>query len=194
MRRTAEEAWARARQAELRFEAFMAHTPAVALIKDDSGRIVYANNALLKLCGRQMPEVLGKHDHDLFGQSSWDTAHTRDREVLRTRRPVQYVLPLTGPDGTRHHMLVLKFPLAGEAGQTLIGITAIDITEQQAAADPVARSEERYRLLCEDAPIAIHQIDRDAIIPRVNRADCALGGDSRAERIGRHASEFVSPG
>ena len=193
MRRAARQAWARARQAELRFEAFMTHTPAVALIKDEAGRILYANNAMLKFCGRGMPEVLGKTDHELWGAVSSDTVRTQDREVLRTGRPVQYDLPLTGSDGVRRHLLVLKFPLAGEAGQPLIGVTAIDISEQQAAADLVARSEERYRLLFEEAPIPIHEIDRHGNLTRVNRARCALSGYSREELIGSHASEFMAP-
>jgi PAS domain S-box-containing protein len=83
--------------------------------------------------------------------------------------------------------------LAGEAGQPLIGVTAIDITEQQSAADRVARSEERYRLLFEEAPIAMHEIDRDGILTRVNRARCALTGYSREELIGHHASECMAP-
>ena len=190
IRRTAEEALERARDAELRFEAFMAHTPAVSLIKDDSGRIIYANNAMLTFCGRQMPEVLGKTDYELWGLGS-ETVRTRDREVARTGRPLQYVLPLTVPGGTRRHLLVLKFALAGEGGQPLIGVTAIDITEQQSATDRVARSEERYRLLFEDAPVAMHEIDGDGIITRVNRARCALGGYGPEELIGHHASEFV---
>jgi PAS domain S-box-containing protein len=192
MRRAARQAWARARQAELRFEAFMAYTPAMALIKDESGRVIYANNALLKSRGCRMEEVLGMTDRELWGQSA-DSVRTRDREVLRTGRPLQYVLPLPGRDGARHHWLVLKFPLAGEAGEPLIGVTAIDISEQQAAADLVACSEERYRLLFEDAPAAMHEIDRDGIITRVNRARCALSGHSREELIGRHASDFILP-
>ncbi|MCX6626377.1 MAG: response regulator [Candidatus Solibacter sp.] len=192
MRRTAREAWARARQAELRFEAFMSNTPAAALIKDDTGRILYANKAMLNLCELPMAEILGKTDHELWGAAS-DTGRTHGREVLRTGRPVQYVLPLTAPDGSQRYGLVLEFPLAGEAGEQLIGITAIDITEQQCAADLVARSAERYRLLFEEAPVAMHEIDREGIMTRVNRAGCALGGYSREEIIGRHASEFVSP-
>src|SRR5260370_40360497 len=45
MRRTAEETLERARHAELRFETFMPKAPAAALIKDASGRIVYADSA-----------------------------------------------------------------------------------------------------------------------------------------------------
>jgi two-component system, sensor histidine kinase and response regulator len=120
-----------------------------------------------------------------------ETVRAHDREMLRSGRPAQYVLPLVSPAGVQHYWLVLKFPLAGEGGRPLIGITAIDITEQQSAADRVARSEERYRLLFEDAPVAMHEIDGDGIITRVNRARCALGGYDAGELVGHHASEFV---
>ncbi len=190
MRRTAEEALERARRAELRFETFMTNTPAAAQIKDDSGRILYANNALLRFCGRQLPDVLGQSDYELWGLAA-ETVRAHDREMLRSGRPAQYVLPLVSPAGAQHYWLVLKFPLAGEGGRPLIGITAIDITEQQSAADRVARSEERYRLLFEDAPVAMHEIDGDGIITRVNRARCVLGGYDVGELVGHHASEFV---
>jgi PAS domain S-box-containing protein len=190
MRRTAREAWVRARQAELRFEAFMANTPAAALIKDASGRIRYANQALLDFCGRGLPEVLGQGDCELWGISS-EAVRDHDRQMLSSGRSAQYVLPLRGRDGALHHWLVLKFPLAGEAGEQLIGVTAIDITEQQSAAELVARSEERYRLLFEEAPIAIHEIDRFGYVTRVNRARCALSGNTREELIGSHASDFM---
>ena len=146
---------------------------------------------MLKFCGRQLPDVLGKTDCELWGPAA-ETVRARDREVLHTGVPAQYVVPLTGSDGIEHHLLVLKFPLTGESGEALIGVAAIDISEQQSAANLVARSEERYRLLFEEAPVAFHEIDRNGIMTRVNRARCALGGYSREELIGRHASEFMA--
>jgi PAS domain S-box-containing protein len=131
-------------------------------------------------------------DTDLFAYSA-STIRDRDEEVLLNGRPLQYVLTLPGPDDDLHHLLVLKFLLAGEGGQTLLGVTAVDITEQQRAANLVARSEERYRLLFEDAPVAIHEIDREGKVTRINRAGCALCGFTCDEIVGRHASEFVIP-
>ena len=45
------DAWARARQAEQRFEAFMAHSPAVGFIKDSAGRHCYVNQAFVEIFG-----------------------------------------------------------------------------------------------------------------------------------------------
>ena len=192
MRRTAEQAWTRALQAERRFETFMAHTPAISYIKDSTGRILYVNDAFVHFCGASAAEAVGRVDTELLDTST-QTTRDRDQEVLRFGQPLQYVVSLPGQDGSIHHMLVLKFPLAGENGQTLLGVTAIDITEQQRAADLVAASEERYRLLFEEAPVAIHEIDREGIVTRINRAGCALCGYSRDEIVGCHASEFAAP-
>jgi two-component system sensor histidine kinase/response regulator len=192
IRRTAERAWMRAVEAERRFETFMAHTPAISFIKDADGRIIYVNHAFMRFHGFTAAQSIGRMDTELFGESAAGM-RTRDAEVLQTGRPVQYLLPLPGTDGALYCWLVLKFLLRGETGQTRIGVVAVDITEQQRAADLIARSEERYRMLFEEAPVAIHEIDRDGLVTRINRAGRVLCGYSENEIIGRHASEFVAP-
>ena len=46
--------------------------------------------------------------------------------------------------------------------------------------------------LFDDAPVAMHEIDRNGIILRVNRAECALLGFAPEELLDRHVSEFVA--
>uniref|UniRef100_Q027R6 Sensory/regulatory protein RpfC n=1 Tax=Solibacter usitatus (strain Ellin6076) TaxID=234267 RepID=Q027R6_SOLUE len=192
IRRTAENAWTRAVEAERRFETFMAHTPAISFIKDAAGRMIYVNHAFVRFHGFSAAQSIGRLDTELFGESVAGIRE-RDAEVLQTGRPVQYLLPLPGTDGALYYWLVLKFLLRGEAGETRIGVVAIDISDQQRAAELIARSEERYRMLFEEAPVAIHEIDRDGLVTRINRAGRMLCGYSESEIIGRHASEFVAP-
>src|SRR5262249_57511696 len=54
-------------------------------------------------------------------------------------------------------------------------------------------SEERFRLLFEDAPVAYHEIDTEGRITRVNRAECAMFGYEPSELIGRYVWELVVP-
>ncbi|MFB3829345.1 MAG: PAS domain S-box protein [Bryobacteraceae bacterium] len=54
-------------------------------------------------------------------------------------------------------------------------------------------SQERFRTLFEDAPIAYHEIDRDGILRRLNRAECELFGLKAEEMLGRPVWEFVTP-
>jgi len=54
-------------------------------------------------------------------------------------------------------------------------------------------SEERVRVLFDEAPVAYHEIDADGIIVRVNHAECALLGYRAQEMVGRPVWEFVIP-
>jgi two-component system sensor histidine kinase/response regulator len=54
-------------------------------------------------------------------------------------------------------------------------------------------SEERFRTLFEQAPVAYHEIDQAGIIRRVNRAECDLLGLEPEGLLGKHAWEFVLP-
>jgi PAS domain-containing protein len=51
-----------------------------------------------------------------------------------------------------------------------------EIAVRQQAESEARRSEERFRQLFEEAPVAYHEIDREGLITRVNRAECELLG------------------
>ncbi len=53
--------------------------------------------------------------------------------------------------------------------------------------------DRQYRSLFEEAPIAYHEIDRDGIVRRVNRAECELLGWEKSRILGRYIWEFVVP-
>jgi len=192
MRRGAEAAWARARQAEHRFETFMAHSPAVCAIKDSSGRFCYANQAFTESFGRGSA-VVGMTDAERWPPELAAEMRRKDREVLETGAASQYILRIPAAGGVLRHWLMLKFLIAGDSDEPQVGVTGIDVTRQQHDAEQIAQSEERYRRLFEEAPVAIHEIDRDGIVRRVNHAECELMGFAREELLNRHASEFAAP-
>jgi len=191
MRRAADAAWSRARQAEHRFETFMRHSPAVCAIKDANGRYEYVNQAFYEVFGPKV-EILGQTDLEVFPaeQAAW--MQQTDTEVVQGGKPLQYMLRLPAA-GEWHHWVVLKFCIAGLSAEPQIGLTAIDVTQQQRDAERIAHSEERYRRLFEEAPVAIHEIDGEGIVRRVNQAECSLFGYAREEILGKHCSEFTSP-
>ncbi len=67
------------------------------------------------------------------------------------------------------------------------------LVERQHAVEARQESEERFRTLFEEAPIAYHEIDRDGIVRRVNRAECLLLGRQGWEMVGRPIWDFVAP-
>jgi PAS domain S-box-containing protein len=55
------------------------------------------------------------------------------------------------------------------------------------------KSEEQFRALFEDAPVAYHELDTEGIIRRVNRAECQMLGYERAEMLGKPCWFCVAP-
>jgi PAS domain S-box-containing protein len=190
MRRAADEAWSRARQAEHRFETFMRHSPAVCAIKDSAGRYRYINQAYYDTFAPTAVEIIGRTDSEIWPAEQTEWMRKTDSDVLRTGQPVQYLLRL--PLGNEwRHWVILKFCITSQSAEPQIGLTAIDVTRQQQDAERISHNEERYRRLFEQAPVAIHEIDREGIVSRVNQAECRLFGYSREQILGRHASEFT---
>jgi diguanylate cyclase (GGDEF)-like protein/PAS domain S-box-containing protein len=78
-------------------------------------------------------------------------------------------------------------------GASIKGFQAIcrDISGQRKMEADLRASEERFRLLYENGPVAYHEIDRDGVIRRVNRAECELLGYSESELIGRSVLDLM---
>jgi PAS domain S-box-containing protein len=53
-------------------------------------------------------------------------------------------------------------------------------------------SEERFRSLFSEAPIAYHDIDHEGVVLHVNTAECALLGCRPEDIVGKHAWDLVS--
>lgn len=71
---------------------------------------------------------------------------------------------------------------------------AIDVTRHRELQNNLRESNEQYRLLFDEAPVAYHEIDSAGIVVRVNRAECQLLGRTREEIVGRPVWELTSSG
>ena len=79
----------------------------------------------------------------------------------------------------------------GQVIQYRIAIT--DITRRRKAEDDLRRSEEKFRLLFDKAPLGYQSLDEDGIIREVNQAWLDILGYSRQEVIGRWFGDFLPP-
>jgi len=74
----------------------------------------------------------------------------------------------------------------------------LDRQLQQAAArlaeneKEIRKSEERFRMLFKETPVASHEIDSSGVIRHVNAAECTLFGCQPEDVVGRHVWELVS--
>jgi len=66
-------------------------------------------------------------------------------------------------------------------------------TERCGAEEESRKSTESFRALFDDAPLPYHEIDRNGLLVRVNRAECDLLGMSPSGMIGKPVWDFVVP-
>jgi len=145
-------------ESEARFAAFMDHTPAVAIVKDAEGRYVYANRVFETRFGLPLAEIRGRTDDEIRARAgdSWASPATsaalwaRDLTVLASDGPAAASTEtVPDPDGQERQWLVYRFPItdardastrgAAPGDARLLGIVAVDVTEQRRAVDELDR-------------------------------------------------------
>src|SRR6202012_2770608 len=96
-------------ESEERFQAFMDHSPAIAFIKDEHGRMLYMNNVMEKRFQTTLEEMFGKTDFDWLPHDYAEKLASVDREVLSTGEPQQRIEEVPTPDGVAREWLIMKF-------------------------------------------------------------------------------------
>jgi PAS domain S-box-containing protein len=139
-----------ARSSEARFEAFMNNSPAIAFVKDESGRTVYVNKPYERVFHTTLEEVYGKTDFDLWSPEVAEQLRAHDLKVLETNKLLEVVEQVPVPDGGAREWLSFKFPITDAAGQRFLAGMSVDVTERRQAEAQVLElqklAQERARL------------------------------------------------
>lgn len=168
---------------EARFHAFMDASPAVAWIKDAQGRHVYGSQAWERLYGFRDGAWLGLKEHDIAPGDVADAWRAQDGEVLRTGRALSFTDDTVGPDGQPRVWQVVKFPLAGPHGETLVAGMALDVTKERMSETALAASERRLRLALAAGRHGLYDLDL--------RTGDAVVNDDYVRMIGYDPATFV---
>src|SRR5262249_54444103 len=68
-----------------------------------------------------------------------------------------------------------------------------DITDHREVECALRLSEERFRLLYDEAPVGYHEIDTQGRIVSINKTECEMLGYNREDLIDRWVFDFVAP-
>ncbi len=177
------------RESEKTARALLDAVTDLALLLDDEGRVVGANEAAGERLGRDPSQLVGE---DVFAMLTPELARARRsamEAVLATGRPLRF----EDRDGDVAFENVV-YPVVDASGRvTRVAVFARDVTETRRGEATLRESEERYRGVVEVSPDGIGIIE-DGTLVFVNPAGARmLGYDDPAQVIGRDPLAFVHP-
>jgi PAS domain S-box-containing protein len=174
------------------YRSLVESLPQSVLLKDLEGRFTFANRKSCELIGKPLQEIVGKTDFDLFPSDLAAKHLEDDHKVLHRRETLETVEEHFTARGEKLYLQSIKTPIYTAGKISGVQCVSWDVTGYQAGLEALRESEERFRHLFEEAPVACHEIDTDGIVRRVNRAECALLGFEYSEIIGRPVWNFVA--
>jgi two-component system cell cycle sensor histidine kinase/response regulator CckA len=176
-------------------DGIVEHSPDGIVAFDLSQRFVLWNAAMEEITGLSRDEVLGRRVFDMFpalqavGEEKKFASALGGESFTTDERP--YYIASTARRG---YVETRYAPLRDDTGE-IAGVLVIlrEVTQHRRATERLRETQNRFRSLFEEAPIAYHEIDRAGVVRRVNRAECELLGFSPKEILNRKVWDLVAP-
>ncbi|HTX36423.1 MAG TPA: response regulator [Bryobacteraceae bacterium] len=180
-------------QGVAQFETFFGPAP-VAILAHQGGIIRYLNAPCLALLGAsEASQVLGKTMLELIHPDLRPEVEERIRRLNESHHPSPPLDEvLVRLDGQTVEVEVTAWVHGSQAGAPIV-VLFNDVTMRRRAEKATHASQQSFRQLFDEAPVAYHEIDSQGIVRRVNRAECELLGYQPEELIGRSVSDMVPP-
>ena len=164
----------------------------IAYYEPKNLRCVFANKAYAEANGWSVDAIIGKTVREAIGEDAWRMIEPQVQRVLKGET-VEYVRPLTLPNGEERSIEVHLIPHFDDAAQMLGAFVMInDITRRELAERVIRDSEERMRKFAAATNEGIF-FHKNRVLTDVNEALLAITGYAREEMIGHDTLEFVPP-
>ena len=180
-------------ESEDRFRSFMDHTPALAWLKDEHGRYVYANRMWEDLVKLSPGEWLHLTDDSIHPPDMALQCREGDLTVLTSGKAYESLEPSRDDAGNVRYWWVLKFPFQDRKGIRYVGGIALDVTERSEAERSLQDSEQRYHALYDDNPTMFFTLSIDGTVLSVNRYGAGQLGYAQHDLIGHSVLDVFHP-
>ena len=178
------------RASQQRFDSFMSHMPGAVFVKDCQGRVVYANEPFARAAGCEADELVGRTTENMVPPDVHARYVEENQRALKGETVVSESVT-RGPQGERH-WLTYKSPIHREGEPTLVGSVSLDVTDRKRAEEALRASEEKYRLLVENANEGV-AVGQDGLLKFVNPKVKELSGYSMEELRTTRFAELIHP-
>ena len=122
------------RDSEALYHSLVDHLPLSVLRKDEEGTYTFVNRRYLEFSGKDLGEILGTTDFDIFPHELATKYRQGDEQVLTTGTLFEDIEAYQKPDGEKRYIQVLKTPVR-DAQQQIIGTQVMfwDVTDRRRA-------------------------------------------------------------
>lgn len=170
------------------FHSALEKNPISIFITDIRGKIQYVNHAFTQISGYSRSEAIGQpasilnsgYHSEVFYSELWSTILKGDTwhgEVYNKRK-----------DGSFIWEDVTIAPIKHGTDITHFVCNKVDITDKKRILDSLKGSEERFRLLAENAPILIARINQLGVITYINQG---IGNAERERLMGKPIYQII---
>ncbi len=176
-----------------RLQALVDAAPVAVIMFSRDARVLLWNPAAERMLGWPAEEVLGE-PFPGPDYSERELVATMVSEVLAGESFTNVEVRLPREDGNEVDVSISASPVRDAEGRVVaaMGVVA-DITERVRSSRLLEQSEERFRLLYEEAPVPYQSLDADGCFLDVNRTWLETLGYEREEVIARSFADFLPP-
>ncbi len=158
-------------KSEAERQSLLEHLPVYVVQKDREGKFTFATQSFCRLVNKELHEVIGQSDFDLFPPATAEKFRNDDLEVMRNGTVFNDVEKTQLPHGQAGYMQVRKAPLRNADGQ-IVGVQVIfwDVTEEFTSRIELSKIESLTHALINAALDGVLIVDSQARILKANPA------------------------
>ena|GEM_PF-1542232 len=162
-------------------------------IIDVKKTIEYVNSFAIQAIGYPREKIIGEKMEKLF-PSKIASAQKKSLEFVVKNGETIREIAKSHLGNNMVWLDTILVPLKNSEGvtQKVLGISR-DITDQKRAEEEIKESEEKFRILFENANDGIYIRDKDGTLEFVNDKICEVHGYTREEMIGKKSWDFLHP-
>ena len=178
------------------YKTLVSTSPDVVIVTDLKGNIIEVSDRALELSGYEnIKDIIGKNSFNFLVPEDRERASKNLQQTLKNKYTKNIEYTFLKKNGTRF-IGELNSCLIKDIHKKPIGFigTIRDITERKKAEKKIRESEEKYRLILENANDIIAILNQKLGVEYVNEQPCLnLLGYSSKELIGKMPPDFVHP-